>query len=112
MKRSAAFLIGLLSLCSFAYGGGDTNKDDLKKLEGKWEFSERIIDGKQGDLKGTWTITGNEITYGPNRIVKAVIKLNATTKPKSLDYDDVSKDPEVVTQKGVEGIYEIDGDTL
>src|SRR5687767_11515714 len=111
MKRSAA-LIGLLSLCAFAYGGGDTNKDDLKKLEGTWEFVERIIDGKQGDLKGTWTITGNEISYGPNPIVKAVIKLNATTKPKSLDYDDVSKDPETVTRKDGEGIYEIDGDTL
>jgi uncharacterized protein (TIGR03067 family) len=112
MKQPAGFVIGLLSLCSFAYGGGDTNKDDLKQLQGKWEFVERIIDGKKGDLKGTWTITGNEISYAPNSTVKAVFKLNATTKPKSLEYDDVSKDPKVVTPKGLQGIYEIDGDTL
>jgi uncharacterized protein (TIGR03067 family) len=112
MKQLATFVIGLLSLCSFAYGGGDANKDDLKQLQGKWEFVERIIDGKKGDLKGTWIITGNEISYGPNRIVKAVFKLDTATKPKSIEYDDVSKDPNVVTPKGVKGIYEIDGDTL
>jgi uncharacterized protein (TIGR03067 family) len=91
MKQLAAFVIGLIFLCSFAHGGGDATKVDLKQLQGKWEFVERIIDGKNGDLKGSWIITGNEISYGPNSIVKAVFKLDTTTKPNTTTYQKIQR---------------------
>jgi uncharacterized protein (TIGR03067 family) len=111
MKRAAVLLVGLLFLGASVQGAGDATKDDLKRLEGKWKFVERVIDGKKGDLKGTWTITGNKLSYASDSDVWAVLHLDATTKPKTFDFDHDSKDPKKA-EKGIKGIYAIDGDTL
>ena len=112
MKRAVAFFLGLLFFGASLGSSGDAGKDELKKLQGNWQFVTRILDGKKGDTKdAVWTISGNEITYGPNATVRAVFKLDATTKPKKFDFDDVAKDP-TQGKKGIKGIYEIDGDTL
>ena len=89
---------------------GDATKEDLKRMQGKWKFVERIIDGKKVDQKATWTFSGNEIIYGPDSDRRAVLKLDATTKPKTFDFDHVSKDGKIIDK--VLGIYEIEGDTF
>lgn len=110
MRRSLILVLGLFFAGTLAHGG-DANKDDLKLLQGEWKFVERVIDGKKGELEGTWKIVGNEIIYGPDSKVKAVFKIDATKKPKTFDFDHVSKDPKQ-EQKGILGIYEVDGDTF
>jgi uncharacterized protein (TIGR03067 family) len=111
MKQALALSLGILLLGAAPRGGGDASKDDLKKLQGKWKAVERIIDGKKIEAQGHWTISGNEITYDTDPDVKAVFKLDAGTKPKSLDFDHIAKDP-TKTIKGFKCIYEIVGDTF
>jgi uncharacterized protein (TIGR03067 family) len=111
MKRAAAFLVGFACLATSLHGGADAGKDDLRKLQGKWKFVERVLDGKKGDLKGTWTIAGNKVSYGANSDLWAVIKLNPTTRPKALDFDHISTDPAKVV-KGIKAIYDVEGDTF
>ena len=98
MSRVVALFLGVFFCSALASSAGDAGEEDLKRLQGKWKFVERIIDGKKGDLdfKGTWMISGNEIIYGPGAKVRAVFKLDATTKPKTFDFDHVAKDGKVV----------------
>ena len=103
---------GLFFLAALVNGAGDAGKEDLKRLQGKWQFVERIVDGKKADIKSTWTISGNEISYGPESGVWADFNLDATTKPKTIDIKSVSKLDPKNAGKTIKGIYEIDGDTF
>jgi uncharacterized protein (TIGR03067 family) len=67
--------------------------------------------GPSAKATGSWTISGNKIIYSPDSDLWAVLHLDATTKPKTFDFEHNSKDPKKV-EKGFKGIYEIDGDTL
>jgi uncharacterized protein (TIGR03067 family) len=104
------FCLGFLFFGAFVSSAGDASKEDLKRMQGKWKFVERIIDGKKGDQKGTWTFSGNEIIYGPDANIRAVLKIDAATKPKTFDFDHVSKDGKVMEK--IMGIYDIEGDTF
>ena len=103
---------GLFFLAAVVNGAGDAGKEELKRLQGKWSVVERIVEGKKADIKLTWTISGNEISFGPEIGVWAVFKLDATTKPKTIDINPVSKLDPKNAGKIIKGIYEIDGDTF
>src|SRR5687767_5023211 len=112
MNRAMPICFGFFFLAALVSGAGDAGTEDLKRLQGKWQFVERIVDGKRVDIKSTWTISGDEISYGPESGVWAVFKLDGTTKPKTIDINPISKlDPKNVG-KTLKGIYEIDGDTF
>ena len=114
MKRAVSMFVGLFFLGTFVHGAGDATKEDLERLQGKWKFVERIIDGKKQtgkQLESTWTFDGNRVIYHVDADLLAIVTLNAKTNPKTFDFDHESKDPKRV-QKGRKGIYEIDGDIL
>ena len=101
-----------LRLWGLVNGAGDAGKEDLKRLQGKWSVVERIVDGKKAVIESTWTISENEISYGPDIGVWAVFKLDTTTKPTNIDINPVSKVDPKNAGKTIKGIYEIDGDTF
>jgi uncharacterized protein (TIGR03067 family) len=104
MKRAAAFFLGFVFLGTGVHGAGDAAKQDLKRLQGKWKVVERILDGKKREPSGAWTISGHEISYGPQTVARGVFKLDATTKPRRFDLD--------LAGLSNKGIYQIEGDTL
>jgi uncharacterized protein (TIGR03067 family) len=114
MRRAVALFFGFFFCGALASGAGDAGKnagkEDHKRLLGTWKLVERIIDGKKVDQKGTWTFSGNQILYGPDAAVHAVFKLDATKRPRTLDFDHVAKDGKILDM--VLGIYELEGDTL
>jgi uncharacterized protein (TIGR03067 family) len=97
--------------------GADSAKQDLDQLQGAWTVSEAVRDGNKAPeevLKkmeviikdDTISITEDKDAPKP-RSEKAVIELNPSTKPKSVDIK-----PDHGNDKPVLGIYELDGDTL
>jgi uncharacterized protein (TIGR03067 family) len=115
----ACLALGLLSagLAIHGVSAGDTQKDQ-ERLQGIWKATRVIVNGTEVPedvLKGiTVTIRGNEINTafkGDDQDMnqKASFKLDPSKKPKQIDL--VPADgPE--KGKKLEGIYEIEGDTL
>ena len=110
MNQAIVFCLGFSLFGALVSSAGDATKDDLKRMQGEWRFVGRIIDGKKTDQNGTWTFSGNEIIYSRGVSIRAILKLDATTEPKTFDVDHVSKDGKI-EDKSL-GIYEIEGDTF
>src|SRR5262245_30579920 len=109
MKRIAC-LAFLCAAAGWSSAQGDTTKEDLKKMQGKWRVVELIDDGadKKTDPKAIKIITGNKV-FDPGADTEDEFKLDATKKPKELDV--------YIARKGVvphqlRGIYELQGDKM
>ena len=81
---------------------GGPNQDDLERLQGKWRIITYIEDGKPKDWNHVWTIAGNKVIYVPDASVYSIIKLEASKKPKTIDFDTVIKNP-AKTNEGLRG---------
>jgi uncharacterized protein (TIGR03067 family) len=109
-------LFGIL-LGSFIAAGAqdDAAKKDVDKLQGTWEVSSLIYDGKAADkYRFNLTFKGDEATVAGNERVekeypKLKFKLDPATTPKCLDLGIVANG-----QVGInfEGIYELKDDEL
>jgi uncharacterized protein (TIGR03067 family) len=83
------------------------DKDELKKLEGTWEVTAVVGDGKEqpkGKLDKLTIKDGTLSGFGPD----LKLATDATRKPKWLDLT-FSREG---TERTVNGIYELDGDEL
>jgi uncharacterized protein (TIGR03067 family) len=106
--------IAVLVLASTS-GGQDAAKDEMSKLEGEWSMvsgeangqampDERVKTGKRVAKDGETTIT-----FGDQLYFKAKFTIDATKKPKTIDYS-MTEGP--TKGKTHLGIYELDGDTV
>jgi len=112
------FLIGLAAVAGISPAWAEDNdaaKKDKEKLQGEWSMVSGASDGMQipeeyrKEMKRV--CKGDELTVsrGEEVIMKAKITLDASAKPKTIDYD-VTDGP----NKGKKqlGIYEFDGETV
>jgi uncharacterized protein (TIGR03067 family) len=116
LRLLAAFAsVGLLAVAGAARA--DDAKKDLEKLQGTWEITEVVINGKTlpaEKVKGGQVVfKGDEMTVkegdDDKDPRKFTVKLDPGKKPKALDTTALNRD-----QKGAvsPAIYELDGDTL
>jgi uncharacterized protein (TIGR03067 family) len=110
MKRLAIAFFLLALAAGWAAAQGDPSKEDLKKMQGKWEAVSLIDDGeaKKLDEKSYRIVSGNKV-IDPAFNIEDEIRLDATKRPKELDIH--------INRKGVapyalKAIYELEGDTL
>src|ERR1051326_1611407 len=102
--------------CSFGFAlaQDDASKKDLAKLQGVWRF-ESMEGGFPGDATAfkdlKLTFKGNTASHAGagGKTEEATFKLDATKKPKHIDFMPLSEPGKGKTMKG---IYDIDGDTL
>jgi uncharacterized protein (TIGR03067 family) len=111
MKQLIGLFLGVVLLNSSLGGESDLNKNDLKRLQGKWQLVTYVQDGKPGETGNVWQVSGNKISYLPDSSIYSFLKLDATKRPKRLDFDLIIKEPYKI-EKGFSGIYEFDGDTV
>jgi uncharacterized protein (TIGR03067 family) len=116
---------GITLLCALGlvvFGGAATRADDkadvakeVKKFQGVWTFESVEVGGKKApadELAGvTMTFAGDKYTVkkGDDVIQVGTQKLDPSKSPKAIDVKIVEG---LNTGKVMQGIYEIDGDTL
>jgi uncharacterized protein (TIGR03067 family) len=90
----------------------DPSAKDLKRLQGEWRLTAATENGTEYPPEQhvwTWLITGTalrELGGTRGEVINGTIRLDATTKPPSLDLTD--RDDGLTAR----GIYRLDGDTL
>jgi len=89
-------------------------KKELKKLEGKWQIVKAATsqgEGEVKDLEAFCVISGAELTFsrGDKKESLRVTVIDLTTDPKCIDLAEQLRDK---TERTLEGIFKIDGDTL
>lgn len=109
MKRIACVVL-VCAAAGWASGQGDSTKEDLKKMQGKWRVVELIDDGKAAKpTEKAFKIISESKVIDPGAGTEDEFRLDAGKKPKELDV--------YVNRKGVvayqlKGIYEFQGDKL
>lgn len=92
----------------------DAGKKDLAMMQGDWNMVSMVRDGKpipDADVRATSrTVQGNQyrVLRSGNVIGKGTFKIDATKKPKTIDFSPESADNDQVML----GIYEFDGDNF
>ena len=113
-----AFFIALVTVAGVSLARAEENeaaKKDKEKLQGEWSMVSGTSDGQEipeeyrKQMKRACKGDELTVTVGEQLVMKAKITLDASTKPKTIDYE-VTDGP----NKGKKqlGIYELDGDTL
>ena len=104
-----------LSFSQAQAADNSASKTNLAQLQGTWSMVSGIADGQAlpdvmvGQARRVCTNDEITVTIGEQMIMKAKITLDATKKPKTIDFqmtDGVNKGKRQL------GIYELDGDTL
>jgi uncharacterized protein (TIGR03067 family) len=109
---AAATVVAFIG-AAFAQNG--EGKDDKAKLKGTWKLVKGSAGGKDFDQKVidqgvTLKFEGDKvIASGGGKEEQMSFKVDATKKPKHIDFIPLK---EGETKKTTRGIYEIEGDTL
>src|SRR5262245_52020000 len=105
--RQTTLACSLLLLLSAALAtAGDAAKDS-KAMQGTWSVEKLVFGGKEAD-KGkpaSFIFKGDQAYPGDQPDDKATFTLDPSKKPKHINLSDKGT-------KAVEGIYELDWDTL
>src|SRR5205823_3949022 len=112
-RRVGAFFAILIVVSTAA--GQDANKKEMSPLEGTWSMVSGQADGQ--DMPKQFVDGGKRvakdgevtITIGGQVFFKAKFTIDATKKPKTIDYVMTEGFTKGKTQLG---IYELDGDTV
>jgi uncharacterized protein (TIGR03067 family) len=92
----------------------DVNKKDLDRLQGDWAAVSMVSDGDKlpdDDVQSLFrTVQGDQYALFLFRkaIGKGMIKIDATKKPRTIDFLSASGGAK---PQPIHGIYELDGDT-
>jgi uncharacterized protein (TIGR03067 family) len=110
MKWRALILVAAAAAVA-ADGKDDASKKDLQALQGTWKVEKMNRGGEEAPKdvqKVLFVFDGNKATIDDGRPRKetATFTLDATKKPKTIDFTPEGK------KETVQGIYEVDGDTL
>jgi uncharacterized protein (TIGR03067 family) len=93
----------------------EATKKELKKLEGKWQmvtFATSQGEADVKDLEACAVFGGAEMTVSAKNGKKESLRVTAidtATDPKCIDLVEIRADK---TERTLEGVYKIDGDTL
>ena len=118
MKRiRSALLLGLTALVISQAWGEDTEaaKKDMAQLQGEWSMVSGSADGQpmpdeiRKQMKRVCKGDETTVVVGDQLLMKAKFTLDASKKPKSIDYRVISGPNAGKTQLGV---YELNGDTV
>ena len=116
MRILTLFTVAVAVLtCLAAAQESDENKADVAKMHGEWSmvsgsadgfpFPDEILPNAKRVCRGNETT----VTIGPQLVMQATFAVDATKKPKTIDY----KATDGPTKgKSHLGIYEFDGDTI
>lgn len=104
-----------LSILAAGNPTADANKQDMAKLDGEWVLVSGIANGAK--IPDDVVKTGRRITKNGETTVmlkgevfmKAKFTIDATKKPKAIDYKVIEGKTKGSTRLG---IFELDGDTL
>jgi uncharacterized protein (TIGR03067 family) len=114
-KILTTFFTVAFAVVSFAADDKQAIAKDMAQLQGDWSMVSGTTDGfpipPQMVSNSKRVCKGDELTVivGGQLIMKAKIALDASKKPKTMDYD-VTAGPN--KGKKLSGIYELDGDTF
>lgn len=110
-------LLSLLTVATVSFAAEDikTSTNDLDHLQGEWSMVSGTADGfpiPEPMVSNSKRVCKDDeltVIVGGQLIMKAKIALDASKKPKTLDYDVTAG-----SNKGKKllGIYELDGDTF
>ena len=88
-------------------------KKELKKLEGKWEIVKTVDADKESEEKSeiylVFKDTEVTMSFKDKKETIHITAIDATTDPKCIDFVELLRDK---SERTLEGIYKIDGDTL
>jgi len=89
-------------------------KAELKRLAGGWEVFKSVGTGKEEEAPNSgvlFTFKGSDITmsFGGKKEQLRIGAIDPTTDPKCIDLIETRRDK---TERVLEGVYRIDGDTL
>ena len=106
--------LGLIAFLTLGMGGDADAKKELEKFAGIWEVKDITYNGKEHNLKFTFTFKGNEgVVAGNDKVTneyaRIKIKLDPSAKPKAMD---ISIAAGSQTDATMEGIYELKDDEL
>ena len=92
-----------------------SNKEEIRKLQGKWQFV-LLEDNGKNSLKGAVTVVFKDdkaIYQEPDYRVEATFRVDGKKTPKHLDLT-LPPDPKDKNDKGlkIQAIYQLDGDRL
>jgi uncharacterized protein (TIGR03067 family) len=108
MRIRIVLVLGAVALSLAADEPKEVPKDkELASLQGTWKLEGVESNGKAHDVPTKpprWVIKGNKVFYGGEEL--AVLKLDGTTNPKTVDLGFLSP------KRIHEGIYSVDKDTL
>jgi len=116
--RKSVLAVALVVLFGAARAADDdAAKKDLKKLEGTWQITSQVANGKEAPeekLKGmtaTFDASGKwKVKQSDKVVLEGTVKLDPSKKPKAADWT-VTSEGDLKDQK-VLGIYEVDRDTF
>lgn len=113
------FFAGAATLADEAADRAKANKVELEKLQGQWKVTSLLVRGQEVDdfvklgvkfkfKDDALTVTGDQEGFTEQN---RVIKFDATTNPKMMDFAETAKSFEE-KKDVIEGVYTLDGDTL
>jgi uncharacterized protein (TIGR03067 family) len=114
MTRTIPLLCAVAFIIAADQPTADANKKDLEALQGDWAAVSIIHDGDKlpdDDAQSLFrTVKGDQYTVFLFRkaITKGTLKLDATKKPKTIDFLPTSTG---VKSEPILGIYELEGDS-
>ena len=117
MKSTSLALVALAATAVALAADDDAQaKKDLKALEGTWQYTSQVEDGKETDkeqLKAvTVTITAEgkwEVKHEGKVFLEGTVKIDPSKKPKAADWK-ITTEGELKGQTAL-GIYDVDKDT-
>ena len=110
--RTRLIVIAAAALCLAADAPKDAVKKDQEKLQGDWILASGERDGEQfpDDMVKSLKrfVTGDKFTVNRDdqTVTKGTFTLDPSKKPKAIDLKIEGND------QVIQGIYELDGDTL
>ena len=115
--RTALLALVAVAFTAVAFAADDDQaKKDLKALEGTWQYTSQVEDGKETEeekLKAvTVTITADgkwEVKHEGKTFLEGTVKLDPSKKPKAADWT-ITTEGEL-KGKAALGIYDVDKDT-
>lgn len=117
MKTALLALVALAATAAAFAADDDQVKKDLKALEGTWQYTSQVEDGKEADKEKvkavTVTITAEgkwEAKHEGKVFLEGTVKIDPSKKPKAADWK-ITTEGEL-KDKSALGIYHVDKDTF